>query len=305
MKEETEANMTVVMYQAFKIPEAFNQVIFSVLTLFHELKGDFTQIHPVIYTDDAARLSKYFPAGLVSLIEVKPEALVDYAGPLNYFHRIRHFLIRDCFAQFKTNLLYVDGDTFFLQSPKALVRQINDKTSIMHTREFSLAEGGDFEGINWLKIRKLVRDNVFRIKGQDVKIPYSTTMWNAGVLGIDYRNRDSIDDTIELMDQSLPVASIFNIEQLAIGFNLQRHTEIKPAEDYIYHYWPADLKKAYNRFINSFLVQNGHLGLPELAALAYEASRQKDKLPRVKPTFLDKVKLRLSLIKQVAMKGSL
>ncbi|WP_026462942.1 hypothetical protein [Adhaeribacter aquaticus] len=298
-------NKTIVMYQAFKIPEAFNQVVFSILTLLYHLEGDFSKIHPVIYTDNVSKLEKYFPSNLVTIIQVQPQTLVEFAGPHKYFHRIRHFLIQDCFKQFKSNILYVDGDTFFLKSPESLVLQISENTSIMHTCEFTLEEGGDFEGVNWLKIRKLVRENTFKISNKELKIPYSTVMWNAGVLGIDYKNRDSISDTINLIDAFLRVSNIFNIEQLAIGYNLQQITEIKPAEDFIFHYWPEDLKIAYNHLIKDFLEKNELLNLTQLAARAFEVSQIKAELPRIQPNLLDKIKLRLSLIKTVALKGSL
>lgn len=305
MNNETAVNKTVIMYQAFGIPEAFSQVTFSLLTLYHLQKGDFNKIHPVVYTDNATHFQKYFSGLPFSFIQVSKEVMTAYKGPHNYFHRMRYFFMKECFAQFKSNIIYVDGDTFFLKSPEGLATQIDSNNSLMHVREFSLEEGGNFEGKNWLELRKLVRDNTFTRRGENFKIPYSNVMWNSGVVGIAYENRHLVEDASNLIDQILPVSKIFTAEQFAIGYVLQNKTQIKPAEAYVFHYWPEDLKLAYNHFIKDFFALNSNLGLPELASRAYEASRQKELIPRIEPTFFDKLKLRLSLIRKVVLKGSL
>ena len=302
---QRQTDKTIIMYQAFGIPEAYNQVIFSLLSLYHVVNGEPGNLQPLVYTDNEEIFRKYFPESFLTVLPLSESDKKAYFGEINYLHRLKHCILKDCFERFRRNILFIDGDTFFLKPPFELAGEISEKQSIMHIREFDMQEAGEYEGLLWLRIRKLIRENTFYKKGEAYKIPYATVMWNVGVLGISYENRSVIDDTIELMDQMYPKGRIFNTEQLAAGYFIQNRTEIKPADDVVFHYWPADLKQSYNEFIRKFLAQHKGLSLPQLAAKAFEASKQKENLPRIEPSLWQRLKLRASLVKTVALKGSL
>ena len=68
----------VILYQVYGPGYIYNQALFSILTLYHHLQGDFKDIKVVIYTDKPDFFSKYTTQMPISTEPLTKEILAKY-----------------------------------------------------------------------------------------------------------------------------------------------------------------------------------------------------------------------------------
>lgn len=201
----------------------------------------------------------------------------------------------------------MDADTYFLKSPLPLIREISPALAIMNSDDYDMQEAGELEEKSWLAIRKVVKENTFRLDGIDFKIPMTTRMWNAGIIGLDFSHLPLLDKVIQLTDQIYAVNSIFTAEQFAFSYVLQNRTGLKPTGDYLVHYWPNawpnPQKILYNHHFKILFKNNAGIPGKNLAYKAYELTQKRNELKLPPKTIFDRIALRLKLIAEVALKG--
>lgn len=300
----------VVLYLSHGMESSYHQTALSILTLYYHAKDDLDDTTVVVYTDNGGFFEKCFAEIDLRIEILTKEQIKDYMGDHNFIHRVKTFVIQDCFTKYKTNLLYLDGDTLFLRNPLKLIHSISPVRSIMNSDEYDMQDGGIHELQHWFDLRKAIKAHHFTLHGKDFKIPLATRMWNAGVLGISYENAPLLEDVISLTDQLYAECPLFNVEQFATSYVLQENMNVVSTEDYILHYCYGGLKKIINYHLALFFEQNKNKEIAVLSQLAFEFSQKVDTLPAppeiVKSmTILDRVILRLQLVKEVALTGRL
>lgn len=293
----------IILYQAYGAGYSYHQAIFSILTLYHQLQGNFGEVTVVVYTDKPGLFEKYAAAMPLYTELLTPNTLREFRGEQDFVHRAKICVIRNCFQKYQKDILYLDGDTYFTQSPGSLLQKISQGVSIMNENNYDLLSAGDFEEVNWLLIRKVIRDYQYSIEGQMVQIPLTTRMWNAGVIGMNYRYAPFIEQVLALSDQIYANYPVFTAEQFAFSYVLQNNTPLEPSGDVIFHYWPRHLKKLYNYHFRKFFRQHQQKPVKEQAQEAYQLTLRHHSLKFPEKTLLDRVLHRLRLIAQVTTKG--
>mgnify|MGYP003576393569 CR=1 FL=1 len=301
----------VILYLAYGKKNIFNQVLFSILTLHYHNKYATSAIKIVVYTDRPEFFSKYNVALNLQLEILTPQVIEQYKGKNNFIHRVKICVIKDCIEKYKANVFYLDSDTFFKKAPLELISQIDSATSIMNSNDYDLQHADElYENEDWLKIRRAIRDFEYVIGGKAIKIPLATRMWNAGVIGISYVNKEILVDVLNLTDQIYNNKKVFTAEQFAFSYFLQNRTQLITTGDVIMHYWPNHIgmywKNQYDQYLSNFFNKNRSASINQMAEAAYELSKSHDIITSPpKPDLLDKINKRLLSVWKVAKTGKL
>lgn len=273
---------TVVVYQAYGRDDILKQNLFSIVSLFKKHEG-LPGIHKIlIYTDRPDFFQKFLgDQDIIQYEHMNSERLEKWRGQIQFVHRVKIEMLKHAAQLFQNNnLFYMDGDTYFTQDPANIFARINHEHSYMHESENVIEQGRDPLS---KKITKFLKKNDFNIKNRVIKIPTSTTMWNAGVLGFSPGFFKDLDSVLIFTDQSYGKYQKHVMEQLAFSFFLAQKTDIANAQKEIHHYWRQ--KDDYNQVISEFLSRTGNLQ----KALADFNSIQWPQPPAPKKTLFQKL----------------
>jgi hypothetical protein len=298
----------VILYHAYGARYIYNQVIFSILTLYHHLQGDFKGVQLVIYTDKPIFFSGYSRQIPVSIEPLTKEMLVKYKGELNFVHRVKICIMQDCFSKYKSDIFYLDSDTYFTKSPLPLLECISATTSIMNSDDYDLISADDlYENEDWLLIRKAIRNYDYTIENKRIKIPLTTRMWNAGVIGISFQNAKLLEQILDLCDQIYANKKVFTAEQFSFSYYLQNKMQLITSGDTIFHYWiyfwPFYWREIYRYHFKMFFKRYRKAPIKEQASQAYKLTLMHDQLKAPKKTFIHSVIARLEKIVRIIIKG--
>lgn len=246
--------MMKIVYQAYGRTDIIQQVLFSVTTLKARCQSGFPGIIE-IYTDQVEMLEKFFEGDKqVRLVPLTSQQIKVYRGAIDFVHRVKLKILEQAAQNLEGNLIYLDGDTYFIKDPRSLFAQIKPNVSLMHICESRLDTAKD---PLTKKIARFVRKNRFHIGGEKIQIPLTTEMWNAGVIGIHSKlltgTRRVLSEMVELTDQMYGLYQKHVMEQLAVSYVLQEKTLVQPANFEIVHYWSS--KEAFDQAIAAFLVR--------------------------------------------------
>lgn len=304
-----QASECILLYQAFGNRNVFNQVLFSLLTLHFHVKEKTKDLPIVIYTDNPNFFSKYKSEFNLKIEILNAQKLEAFKGKQRFIHRVKVCVIKDCFEKYKSNILYLDSDTYFTESLIPLFDKISKTTSIMNSNDYNLIEADDlYENDDWLLIRKAIRNFDYNIENENVRIPLSTRMWNAGVIGISYDNRHLLDGILCLTDQIFQNKPVFTAEQFAFSYYLQNNTDLISSGNIIFHYWRnfygSYWKNNYDYYFNEFFNNNLNNPIELQAANAYKLTLKHNNIVQKETsTKIDKIIKRLQKIKKVILTG--
>lgn len=293
-------------YLAYELSTTKYQLIISIYTLLYHAGKDAKDFQFVIYTDADTKILTKHLSGLPVHYEVLTKAQIkQFRGPYDYVFRIKPHIIQDCFAKYKTSLLYLDTDTFFLRNVIPLLDSIKPGKSIMNMEEYNFVDAGT-EMIHWFYLRQALKKESYVVRGLKTNIPLSAMMWNAGIMGINYADAGLMDDIIALNDALYEKAHTFIVEQFAASYILQTQTHLSSSEDYIEHYWLKSIKNTFNERIPDFLAQKTHKRGMELYQAAFDFAKEMSSVHTAyQESLLSRVRGRLKAITQVARKGHL
>lgn len=292
-----------IVYLVYGAPDVFYQVIFSILTLSYYIRPDSQEIEIVVYTNNEEILQKYLHGVPIRIELLSNETIRAYKGNDNFNHRIKILVIEHCISKYGTDIFYVDGDTFFLKDPRPLLNQVSENTSIMHMPEYDM-QSTKSENQFKLNLRRTLEDPVL-IDGKQIIIPLTTIMWNAGVIGMSYKNGHLLNKVLSVTDQLYRSRPVHTAEQFAFSYILQNNTKLISAEEYIKHYWNIDERRFVQNQFRRFLHKHYSKPLDEVLKNVHIFAQQFIVINLPPPTLLDRVKLRFNLIVHVALKGRL
>jgi hypothetical protein len=230
---------------------------FSALTFFHFASTLRDAWRLVVYTD-APRVFRRFsiPCDVIPVDVVRGRE--DESG---YVHRRKLLVVQHCAETFDGHLFFVDGDTYFMQSPAELFDALASGRSVMHTRESVISDETQ------PKVNRVMREHAFdspRLRSAQRRP--TLAMWNAGVIGLPQEAKGLIPDVIATSDELYAASRYHAMEQLAWSLVLEETTGIVPADDVVYHHWYGREEFTYRTV--RFLRANKHLPVDELAAAA-------------------------------------
>lgn len=226
--------MRTLIYQAYGSDDIKNELLFSLVSLLPFASEN--QYLVKIYTDDAAYFDRPFLADLrIQFEPLDQSRIVDWQGEDQFVHRLKIKLIQDFIENGGTEGLYLDTDTIFTTSPGQLFDEIHHGTFWMHTSEGPLFPS---KVPLFQKIAKFIKNNPDNIAG----LPYASEilqmkMFNAGLIGFDYRLGNEIGKVLQLNDGLYELYAKHIMEQLAFSLVLAKNFEVKQAKSYVFHYW--------------------------------------------------------------------
>ena len=260
------------MLQAYGDTRILQEARFAVLTFLHFALPRPDPWKVIVYTDQPGAFADF--GERVATEPIDAHRLRAWRGRIDFVHRVKLEVLLDCLQRHAGTLLYVDSDTWFERDPWLLYERITATGAVMHECEGRLEE--EKNGV-LRKIHRFVRSNTFQLPdGAIVRMPGSTEMWNAGVIGLDPSVAEPLlRRALSLTDAMHAKYRKHVTEQLAVSWVLQNEMHLQAADDVVHHYWRtcAEVEEILTGF---FREQEGRL-VPEIAAAAHRLK------PRVAP----------------------
>lgn len=230
---------------------------FSALTFFHFASGLREPWRLVIYTDAPRVFRRYSLPCEVIPVDVVRES-EDESG---YAHRRKLLVVQHCAESFDGDLFFVDGDTYFMESPAELFDVLASGRSVLHTLESLVSDEAQPEVNQVMNHHAFDSPRLRLAKGRP-----GLAMWNSGVIGLPQEAKRVIPEVIALSDELYAASHYHAMEQFAWSIVLEETTGVIPADDVVYHYWYGREEGTYR--VVKFLRANRHLPVDELAAAA-------------------------------------
>ena len=300
---------TIILFHAYGSISIHQQVIFSILTLHYHLKGDYDGIKIVVYTDRTIYYKELLGRLPISLEILTDKIINTYKGKNKFIHRVKIEIIKNCLEKYNKNLFYLDSDTYFTRCPKDLLSKIVESTSVMNSNDYDLNNADElYENEDWLLIRRAIRDFEYTIEGSKIKIPLTTRMWNAGVIGISYENIDILDSILDLTDQIYFNRQVFTAEQFSFSYFLQTKTRLIDSDDVIFHYWPNFVgkrwKDLYNYHLHRFFLNCRNDDINQKSLKAFQLTQKHDEVTKsISINVFERIVRRLKLAYKILAKG--
>lgn len=264
----------VVIYFCYGRQDIFDQTLYSILSLLHICERDQRSCRIAVYTDSPLR----FTALGVEAVEVTQAKLDDWLGRSDYIHRRKTCVIIDALDRFGTKIAFIDSDTWFAAHPSGIFSRVGPGRAVFHICEGFIASTGT--PFDLALARQLQSVPLTLRSGEPVVFGPRTRMWNTGVVAIDPADRERMLDALALSDAVWQTADpagaygkkIHHAEQFATGYAF-RNCQLSEAADYVYHYWPAEAKRAFAsrlpRLVARALADPSRLTLAECYAERY------------------------------------
>jgi hypothetical protein len=251
-----------------------DQTRYSVLTLLALLLAqNRNDVRIVVYTDRPDQLPAH---DLVKAVCVSPADFASWRGPLDYVHRIKLGVLQRALGELGAPLIYVDGDTRWLQIPDApfaalcgdflpgtadvpLASPFNEGErtgpgpGAMSSSCYLYRIEGAISPTFFPQYFHLLRKSRQRLAAWRLPHDPPWTMWNSGTVGIPSRSAGFIDDVLRVNDELLPHVGFRNcVEQLALSLVAASRFDVRPFEAYLEHWWSygSELPVVLGRFFD-------------------------------------------------------
>ena len=200
----------------------------------------------VLYTDHP---DYYAWLAIDEIRQVGVEQLNAWMGPSRFGFRIKPCMMAEVAQTCGGPLVYVDGDTLFMQSLRAAEERLLAGESAMHLREYQVSDRQTKER------RELMATLTGKDLGQGVMLTEDSWMWNAGLIGLPTSMLGAAEDVIKVIDRMIQqgLSSRTRLkEQLAFSLYLDRHSNLFSMGDEVLHYWGN--KPGWEGFLDRWLL---------------------------------------------------
>lgn len=242
--------MTNIVYQAYGKKEVIYQTVYSALSLIEHSKTKDFKI--IIYTDLVDFVKQFLGSfDFVKYELLTPSQMTTWKGAHNFHHRMKIEILKDCSQKYDGNILYLDGDTYFVKGVEEVLGLISENQSVMHIAEETLRKTKD---ILAKKIYKFLKKNKISVHGKEIIVPDNCIMWNAGAIGLHRKHHNLFQDIIDYTDALFAIYPKHLMEQHAVSYYLQEKTKVVPCDNVVEHYW--NQKDSFEEAIISFFEKN-------------------------------------------------
>jgi hypothetical protein len=205
-------------------------------------------IHSINIITDAPDYYNHF-GNLVQIVPVTEAVLQEWKGPHDFFWRIKIKAIEMMCRQYRgMPVVYLDTDTFLYKGWPQLKLQIDGGHAVMHENEGPLSRAGSkTEKRMWRQVKNRSFGNITIQAGEN--------MWNAGVAGTpNTKDGDDCRMALQICDEMCAAGVTRRlIEQFALSVAFNKMYGMKPAKEYIAHYWSN--KDEWNLAIAAFFTE--------------------------------------------------
>ncbi len=214
----------------------------------------------VCFTDNPTYFKKYLGEIDIQYVLLTDELMKLMLGGTEYIHRRKICVLQDVYSKYPDDdILFLDSDTFFFDDVSGIINQIQPESSLMHVREYRLEQAPDIYRDMMsrrlpnaeqfpISFLKLIENNEFSIGEKKISFNKEQYVWNSGVLGINNNHLPLLADALSFNDRIFSETKWFISEQLSFALILQTFSKVKPAVDFINHYYQS--KEITDIFIN-------------------------------------------------------
>jgi hypothetical protein len=248
--------MKTLLYLLYGTRETYwRECKFSILSALHFLNQEPDHgIEIMLATDQPSQIEGW----PVVIHPIKKETLEGWAGPDNYFHRSKNRVMAEVMDTYQGPTVFVDTDTYFLQSPSKLFERVAPGESVMHLPEGRLVD--DHPQLAAYAVGRALPDP----EGGTYTISEDSQMFNSGITGLHPSDRPLLDRALWLVDQLYGPTKVFNVEQYGMGEVLHDRTKLHMSGDIIQHYWGFS-RAFFHRDMRLFFEKYGQLSVAEQA----------------------------------------
>lgn len=251
------------------------ELTFSVLSAVRHLRAQPADIRIVLITEQG----KTRPDLPIEHVHFSPEEFRAWTNGGTNVHRVKEFSLLKVLETYGGSVAHVDPDTYFTAHPEKVFERISTTRSVMHEDEGPIAADPAW--------KQMLDTGIREVNGY-VVAP-ETRMFNSGVIGIHYDNRELLREAVDLEDKLYSIAPVFSIEQFATGSVLAKHTRLVGCNDVIEHYWGPRRPFIHLQCARLF---------PEFSKSVFERLVEQEELPQVgypKISLFNKIGARLQL----------
>jgi hypothetical protein len=261
-----------IVYIAFGSDDFRNEALCSVLSYLLVRKPD-EDTTVLIYTDIVEHFHQLADVTAPIIYEeVSPAQWQLWRGAINFIHRIKVEVLLHATQKYGGNTLFLDSDTFFLQSPTPIFHALSGGQHFMHKYESTLSTSSG------------LHRTLYDILRQQPPTDWTshlaiTKMYNAGAIGLGATDAPLLERVLALTDSLYRIHPSHVIEQLSFSMCLTEAGPVQEVAPYVLHYWHMkDTRPVLANFFAQNAGQSTHNILTALIKLpVVEAARQKDK----------------------------
>jgi hypothetical protein len=228
----------VLVTQSFGNENEYRRAIFAIWSFWAHHRSD---VPVVLFTDQPAFFQSYFQGQQIQYVLLTPQKIKSMRGEIDFLHRMKIALIDETFEISKSDLIYVDSDTFFITNPASYVSEMENGISLMHLPEYPFAAMRAMPlpaATQAHAYLDLLENRKFKLAdGTSIDINPNLYSWNAGVMFLPNRAALLLPDVYSLTDQFYPPTKNHAAEQFAFSIVLQMKSRLASCEKSVYHYW--------------------------------------------------------------------
>lgn len=232
-------NPMVLVIQSYGNEREYKRAIFCILSYYAHSTAEGVRIF--LFTDAPDYFKNYLAELPIQYFLLTPEKIRSIRGEIDFLHRMKIAMIEEAFEKSGEDILYADSDTFFINDPSPLMKEVSPHVSFMHKHEYVFSTLKDMPvpaGEPFQAFYRLIRDNTFtNCNGTLIRISTDLSSWNAGVIFLHKEQKVLLDQVYNLTDQFYVPTLNHASEQYAFSVILQTMTTLKPCDSVIYHYW--------------------------------------------------------------------
>jgi hypothetical protein len=244
----------VLVLQTFGNENEYRRAIFAIWSFYAYSSKPVSATEVILFTDQPDFFSLFLRDLPVRYMFLSPAKIKAMRGAVDFTHRMKIALIEESFDLAKSNLLYVDSDTFFVENICVIENAVDSKNAFMHKMEYDFASLAKMRlpaAVPFHAFLKIIREDVFLLANNDsIKVDESQFSWNAGAMFLNYSHVRFIPDVYKLTEQFYKSTKNHASEQYAFSIILQNNTKLKSLEQFIFHYWYRIDKKIADDFFS-------------------------------------------------------
>ena len=235
--------ITNLVYLSYGREVEYYRTLFAIFSAVAWYTGSGGAFRIILYTDKPEVFEPYLSDIQIEYYTLTPEILKQMLGKSDYIHRRKIAVVELTANRYPNeNLIFLDSDTFFKADTQSLLDRLQAGSSLMHKREFTIANGlSIFASYNEAEepqaFVNYITTNNITIDHSEEHFGVEEFCWNSGVLGLHNDSYIYLPDVMKTSDILYAHSKWFIIEQLAFSFVLQLKTEVKACDDLIIHYW--------------------------------------------------------------------
>jgi hypothetical protein len=200
------------------------ELTYSVLSAAHFASRGGANLRIVLITDEANRR----PDLRVENVVFSAAEFANWTQNGQYRFAAKIHVVRKALDLFGGKVALIDTDTYFKVDPRWLFAKIGPGRAVMHAYEGMLGEDLYLGPI----LQKISAEPTL-----SYPVGPTTRLFNSGVIGLDYRDRELLQDVLLLCAELYRIYPAFTTEQFAFSIVLHSRTFLSDCAELITHYY--------------------------------------------------------------------